>query len=39
MPSSRQKDKDYTGSGPLTGNSSNPVYIGLYGENHRLQEE
>ena len=37
--SSKQKDKDYTGSGPLIGNSPNPVGMGLYDGNHRLQRE
>mgnify|MGYP003702942201 CR=1 FL=1 len=31
------KDKDYTGSGPLSGNSPSPVYMGLIMENHIIQ--
>ncbi len=33
------KDDNYTGSGPLIGNSPNPVDVGLYGGKHRLQRE
>ena len=31
--------EDYTGSGPLIGNSPNPVDVGLYDGKHRLQRE
>ena len=36
--SSKQKTKIYTGSDPLTGNSPNPVDMGLYDRSHRLQK-
>jgi hypothetical protein len=37
--SRKQKNRNYTGSGPLIGNSPNPVGMGLYSGNHRLQRE